>query len=158
MAKKPSILPFNTVLDAVDRRDLGFYDRMSEEEKKEFKKKSFVFLRAASCVAEYEDTAMDYLLAVNMFANKGWFDLAKHPELQWKLLALCGMGSRVRHTWIDMSKKESRNGFAKILEDKYPQLNDEELDLLESKMDKKAKKHFLEDMGYDDGQINTILK
>ena len=37
-------------------------------------------------------SARDYIFMVNELFNKNFYDLTKHPELQWLLLSVCGSG------------------------------------------------------------------
>lgn len=91
-------------LRAVDRKDRTFRSRMTEEQQKKFS--PYVMMRYAASVEGGVDLQAYYLIAANENANKYFFDLNKHPELQWLCCTTVspGMGTH-RHYWF--------NGFAK---------------------------------------------
>lgn len=99
MAKERKLDIFD-VLAAVDRRDLGWLDRQPPEAKKEFA--APVVLRWASSVQG--PNAEHYLWLVNEIANIDFHTLYQHPELQYKLIAMCGVGKNQRHQWITNAK------------------------------------------------------
>jgi hypothetical protein len=74
-------------------------------------------------------------MATNENVNKHFFDLSKHPELQWLSCTTVspGMGTQ-RHYWHN-TKKDSKNTDAyqkkltKMVREKKPNLSDEEIDL-----------------------------
>lgn len=99
MAKERKLDIFD-VLGAVDRRDLGWLDRQPDDVKKEFA--APVVLRWASTVQG--ENAEQYLWLINDIANIDFHTLYQHPELQYKLIAMCGAGRSQRHQWITNAK------------------------------------------------------
>lgn len=100
MTKEYKLDIFET-LRAIDKRDYGFLDRQPEDAKKAFAPR--VVMRWASSVnngplSEY------HIEVINEVVNKNMDALSKHPELQFKLMALCGSGSTQRHKWINIAK------------------------------------------------------
>lgn len=159
MSKKQDYkLDIFKVLEAIDKRDFGFYKNLSDEEKKNFA--GIVAMRWLSSVSGSKDLQEYYVLAVNETANKNFWSsgLKDHPELQYLTLARAGCGAKQRHEWIKGPTKKSSNKIYDFLKKYYPTANIEELDLF-------FEKNTLEDMieiakmlGMQDDEIKEIRK
>lgn len=150
-------LPLNKVLSAMDRKDKKFYDNLSDEERKAFS--AFLMNRYASSVKG--DSALQewWLIATNKRVNTHFFELAKHPKLQWLLLTTAspGMGTAF-HEWIPGGKKKtSKNKTEKAIKRLYPNAKPDEIEMLSAINTKKEIKEYLENLGYDDKQIKELL-
>ena len=150
-------LPLNRVLGAMDRKQKGFYDSLTDEEKKAFS--AFLMNRYASSVKG--DSALQewWLIATNKRVNTNFFDLSKHPKLQWLLLTTAspGMGT-VYHEWIPHKKKDAvNNKILKTLKKLYPFAKQDELELMASINTKADIKTHLENMGYDKKEIKEMI-
>lgn len=88
-------------LSAIDRKDYGYYDRLTDEQKKKFV--PFMILHWISTVKGSGDLQSYYLQSVNLNANKYLFDehIQKNPKLQWLMLCASspGLGKQM-HQWI----------------------------------------------------------
>lgn len=89
------------LLKAADRRDQEFYDRQPAEGQKGFAPR--VALRWMSSVAG--QNAEVQLALVNEMVNVDFDALREYPDLQYRLMALCGLGGRQNHKWIDMARQ-----------------------------------------------------
>lgn len=91
-------------LAAIDRKDYGYYDRLTEEQKKKFV--PFMLIQWTSAVKANSKLQQYYLLATNDFANKYLFNenVQKHPKLQWLMLCTIGLGTKQFHQWIPQIK------------------------------------------------------
>ena len=69
-------LPLNKVLGAMDRKHKGFFDTLSDEEKKAFS--PFLMNRYASSVKGESALQEWWLIATNKRVNTNFFDLTKH--------------------------------------------------------------------------------
>lgn len=99
-----------------------------------------------------------YILMTNEVVNLGFWELSKHPELQWKLMCAAGSGATQRHGWIPLgSKRKVVSKVDAALLELYPQLNNEELTLLRSKYTTESFKQLLLDMGKPDGEIKPLV-
>ena len=150
-------LPLNRVLGAMDRKQKGFYDSLTDEEKKAFS--AFLMNRYASSVKG--DSALQewWLIATNKRVNTNFFDLSKHPKLQWLLLTTAspGMGTAY-HEWIPHKKKDAvNNKILKTLKKLYPFAKQDELELMASINTKADIKTHLENMGYDKKEIKEMI-
>lgn len=99
MSKK---LALGKVLDALDNRNISFYDTLSDDEKKEFQ--PFVLMRFMSSSSNSPIESKYSLISTNEIVNKHFWDLSKEKELHARLLSACGLGSKQRHDWITGTK------------------------------------------------------
>ena len=143
----------NRVLPAIDRKDTEFYSNLTDEERKAFK--PFVLIRFASSV-ENRILQEWCLCATNERVNKHYFDVAsKYPDLVWALLTStsAGMGTQ-RHNYIKTKPRHTVN--SKLLDEFYPHLNEQELQILNSKYTKAELKQLARDHGWDEKDVKKI--
>jgi len=152
-AKKVSI-PMKDMLKAIDTNDFDFYSRLDAKHKKAFS--PWITMRCASSASS--SAAYHYLLMVNDIVNVDFSSLKKHPELQWKLLAVCGQGSQTYHPWLAPAKGKTRSKLHKFLLDIYPNSNESELNLLLAMNDKEDITALAEKHGYSDKEIKELFK
>ena len=138
-------LNINNEMRQFDRKNRDFYDELTDDEKKKFS--TYLMLKWGANVDSTDpELAGYYVLAVNENVNKHFFDLSRHPKLQWLLATTVSpdMGTP-RHTWIAPKKKETGlSAKKKQLAKLYPHYKDDEIDLLAQITDQK--------------EINTLLK
>ena len=123
-------LPLSRVLAAIDQKDYDFYDRLDPGQQKQIS--PFLLNRYTSLVKGDSDLHAYYLMATNQRVNSNYFSLSKHPKLVWQLLCTCspGMGKQF-HQWVGLKKKKTNNGKIKQqLEVIYPNMKQDELDLI----------------------------
>ena len=90
-------------MNCFDCKDRAFYDNLTADERKKFS--NFLMIRYGSSVQGSRDLQEFYLISCNERLNKHFFNITKHPKLQW----LCatsvspGLGSH-RHQWIAPKK------------------------------------------------------
>jgi hypothetical protein len=114
----------------LDLKNRQFYNELTPEERKKFS--NFLMIRWGSSVQGPQELQEYYVQSCNHYFNKHFFSLNKHPELQWLCATAVspGMGSH-RHQWIAPKKKEGSNSSVrKKLAEFYPNMKDDELDLL----------------------------
>jgi len=89
------------VLAALDKKDYGYYDRLTDEQKR--KVVPFVLIHWMSAIKADEGLARYYVMSTAEYANKHLFSefVQKHPKLQWMMLcsASPGLGKQF-HQWI----------------------------------------------------------
>lgn len=141
---------------AFDRKDRAYYDKFTEEEKKKFS--TYLMLRYGASVTGSNDLQAYYLRATNERVNKNFFDLNKHPKLQWLLCTTVSpaMGKQ-HHYWQGSKKKEGNNKAQKFLAKLYPTLKQDEIDLLAQINDKRDIERLARELGLDDKQIKAEL-
>lgn len=123
-------LKMGDVLAAIDRHDLSYLSSLDEHTRRGFAPP--VILRMASTALG--ETAPYWLLAVNERANVHFWDCP--PDLQYRLLASCGLGRRERRQWIEMAgRRGSGERLREFLRQEWPGTNDLEIDILLAQMD-----------------------
>lgn len=136
-------------IEAIDRKDYGYYDRLTPEQKKGFS--PFMLLQYASSVKGNKDLQQYFIRSANYHANTHLFSEAviKHHKLQWLMLCASspGLGKQF-HPWIpqikdkvsklkeDAKEKEMKDYFSKI----YPKGKAEDITLLSKEFVKQQKR------------------
>jgi hypothetical protein len=113
-----------------DRKDRKFYDSLTDEERKKFS--NYLMIRWGSAVQGSTDLQEFYLISTNERLNKQFFDINRHPKLQWLCATTVspGMGTH-RHQWISPKKKEAgESGIKKQLLELYPRMKADEIALM----------------------------
>jgi hypothetical protein len=145
-----SDLHLNTVLGALDQKDMKFWDRCTTEQQKKIA--PFLLNRYMSLVKGNQELAAYYLIATNQRVNTSYFALSKHPKLVWQLLCTVspGMGKQF-HQWVGNKKKgASSKGLSDIrkqLSVIYPNMKEDELDLMSTITTKKELKELAKASG-----------
>jgi hypothetical protein len=143
-------------MKAFDRKDRNYYDKFTDEERKKFS--TYLMLRWGATVSGSEDLQAYYLMATNERVNKNFFDLSKHPKLQWLCCTTVspGMGKQ-HHQWIATKKKDGNNKAHKFLTELHPHLKPDEIELLVKINDKRDIENLAREHGYDDKTIKAKL-
>jgi hypothetical protein len=91
--------------------------------------------------------------------NKYFFDLAKLPELQWLSATTVSPGlGKQYHKWIGLKKKGSGNNkIRKFIEQHWPNLAPDEVELMEQLNDPKDFRDMARQFGYTDERIKADL-
>jgi hypothetical protein len=113
-----------------DRKDRTFYDNLTPEERKKFS--NFLMIRWGSAVEGSRDLQEFYVISCNERFNKHFFDLGKHPKLQWLLATTVSpdLGTP-RHPWIAPKKKEAGlSAKRKALMEIFPTYKSDEIDVM----------------------------
>jgi len=114
----------------LDTKNRDFYDELTLEERKKFS--TFLMLRWGSAVDGAQELQEYYVQSCNHYLNKHFFDLSKHPKLQWLCATAIspGMGT-MRHNWIAPKKKEAgASAKRKQLQEIYPAYKDDEIEVM----------------------------
>jgi len=130
-----------------DRKDRDFYDNLTDDEKKKFS--NFLMIRWGSSVNGSKEMQEYYLIATNERLNKHFFNISKHPKLQWLCATTVSPGMGVqRHNWISLKKKEAGvNSIRKQLGELFPHLEDDSLDLMATLNTQKDINEYLKKLG-----------
>lgn len=143
---KPKLDIFK-MLRGIDQKDYSFYDNLDEEERKGFS--GYLGLKWAASVEGSPELQHYYLASTNYYANRNFFDINKHPKLQWLTLVASspGLGTQ-KHKWFAMKKKDSKgNDVKKQLSEMYPTYKDEDIELLSKFVTKKELKEYAKSCG-----------
>lgn len=142
---------------AFDRKDRNYYDKFTDEQRKQFS--TYLMLRYGASVNGSTDLQSYYLMATNERVNKWFFDLNKHPKLQWLSCTTVSpnMGKQ-NHYWQKSKPKEGNNNKAqKFLSRLYPNTKSDEIELLATINDKRDLDNLARELGFDDKQIKSEL-
>jgi hypothetical protein len=136
---------------AYDRKDRDYYDKFTDEEKKQFS--TYLMLRYGASVGGNKDLQAYYLMATNKYVNKHFFDLNKHTKLQWLMCTTVSpnMGNQF-HYWLAAKKKEgkSTNKLRKVVGELYPNMKSDEMDMFLSMNTEKEIKELVKEHGVED--------
>ena len=113
-----------------DLKNRNFYDELTPEERKKFS--NYLMIRWGSSVQGSRELQEYYVQSCNHYFNKNFFAINRHPKLQWLCATAVSPGMGVhRHQWISTKKKQAVTGTViKQLAELYPDMRDDELDLL----------------------------
>lgn len=154
MAYKFDIFP---ALKAMDQHDLSYMDRLPSEEAKGFVYP--VALRFAATVVNASPEVRDwYILSVNERVNNHGDLLWNFPDLQYRLLASCGVGQVQRHEWLAPTKKASPSDtLMAFLSNYWPDAKDDELKFVISQIDEEELLRLTTDAGCTAAESKEIL-
>ena len=150
-------LSINNEMTQFDRKNREFYDELTDEERKKFS--TYLMLRYGASVEGTADLQEWYLRVTNERMNINFFDLGKHPKLQWLLATTVspGMGTQ-RHYWQGAKKKEGSNSKAvKFITQLYPHMKQDEVELLADLNTTKELKELAKQSGWTDQDIKKAL-
>ena len=143
-------LPLNEIFMAMDMDAKGAFDEWSDEERKEL---NFWLLNwYASSVAGSRDAKEWAVVSTNEYYNKNWNILGtRHPKLQWQLLCATHNASRKsrQHVWQGLKQKGGDVKVVKWLKEMFPNMKEDEVNLLATISTKQELKQYAEDHGLD---------
>ena len=133
-----------------DSKVRNFYDELTDEERRKFS--NYLMIRWGSAVQGSRELQEFYVIATNERLNKHFFNVGKHPKLQWLMATSVspGMGTH-RHQWIAPKKKEAgSNEIKKALMEIYPTMKMADIEALAAITDKKEIREHLRQHGHAD--------
>jgi hypothetical protein len=130
-----------------DRKNRNFYDELTDEERKKFS--NYLMIRWGSSVQGSKELQEYYVLSCNERFNKHFFDLGRHPKLQWLCATTVSPDMGVhKHQWIAPKKKEPGVGtIKKQLQELFPHLKDDEIEVMAQINTKKDIDAYIKSMG-----------
>ena len=150
-------LSIKSEMAAFDNKDRSFYDSLTLEERKKFA--PFLMIRYGSAVSGSPELQEWYLRATNERLNVNFFDIGRHPKLQWLLCTTVSpsMGKQY-HEWIAPKKRISEgNKVQKFIRTMYPELKEDEIALLGRLNSKDDIKQLARELGFDEKRIKDEL-
>ena len=148
-------LPLKDILAAVDMGAKSVWDELDDQERKQV---SFWLLnRYISAVQGSRDKQELAVFKTNEYYNKNWNVLGmKHPKLQWQLLCQAGGTGKIEfHPWIGLKQKKSANSkVTKFLQDRFPNMKKDEVELLARISTTKEIKEYAESLGMDKKDVD----
>jgi hypothetical protein len=132
-----------------DLKNRDFYDELTPEERKKFS--NYLMIRWGSAVEGSRELQEFYVISCNERLNKHFFNVSKHPKLQWLMATSVSpdLGSQ-RHPWIAPKKKQAgASTKRKALAAMYPHYKDDEIDVMMQIVSDKEIKQYTKDSGND---------
>lgn len=130
---------------AVDFRNKDYYDRIDDKEKSLYS--PYMIMRYASSVSGDRFYQEHYLEMINECVNKHLFTLSgKHKKLCWILTSMCGSLKQQFHPWVKPMKKVP-NKSLKTLLDLYPDMKEQDVEVLDKVITDKELEQLLEQHG-----------
>ena len=153
-AKKAPAIPLKDVMAAIDKKDRGFYNRLTAEQKKAFS--AWMMMRYCSSVQGRD--AANYIFMTNELVNYQFMEVSKHPELQWLLLSACGVGKIQFHPYLKPpNSKKKKNKVTEFLYELNPHMKAEDIQILVDLNTKEELQQLAQEHGYDDKSIKDIF-
>tara|TARA_B110000503_G_scaffold136761_1_gene219732 strand:- start:520 stop:987 length:468 start_codon:yes stop_codon:yes gene_type:complete len=143
-------LAIKEILSWIDNGESAIWNHLEDDHKKQI---SFWLLnRYVSGVQGSRDKQELAVFKTNEYYNKHFNDIGigkdrGHQKLMWQLLCMCGnTGKDEFHPWIGFKKRDGSTGAAvKLLEQIYPNLKNDEVELLARISTKKELKALAEE-------------
>lgn len=150
-------LNINTEMAALDQKNREFYDDLSDDERKKFS--TYLMLKWGAGVEGDPDLQEYYLRATNENVNVNFFDLGRHPKLQWLLSTSASPGlGRQRHYFVKPSKGSGSNPCLKFLTKMYPTHKLSDLELLVQLNDQRYFEDLARKHGWSEEEIRNFFK
>ena len=142
---------FKEMIPALDAGIKDMWDAAGEEGQKEIKGDLWNLNRYMSSVSGSREKQELAVFKTNEYYNKNWAVLGnKEAKLQWLLLCQCGnTGKKEFHPWIGLKKKSGDGAALKLLEKIYPNMKQDEVELLARISTKKELKELAEEHNID---------
>lgn len=157
MSKNTYKVDIKNVMNALDTRDHSWYDKLTEEEKKDIS--IWQIMRfMSSCQSKSDDIEYHYLIMTNEIVNTHFNLLRNDPELQFKLLQIVGLGLKQYHPWIPPAKRQKTNKLFDFFLERYPTYREDDVYDLLSISTKEEIIKFLQDNGLSDEEIKELTK
>jgi len=147
---------FKEILPAIGRKDRNFYNKLPVESKKSSTTNFWMIHRWATCPIKNKE---HYILFVNELCNRNYSDISDHPELQWLLLSVIGLGNEKYYKqWVGVPNSRVKDSKIDLfLLEVYPTISDDELNLLKELNTEDDFRNLAKEMGYNDKQISDIF-
>ena len=143
---------FKELIPSIDMGFKELYDAAGEDGKKDIKLDLWNLNRYISSVkGNYEKTALA-VFKTNEYYNKNFNDLQKnHKQLLWQLLCASGGTGKIEfHQWLGLKqKKDSNSKSVKLLAQIYPNMKQDEVELLARISTKKEIKELATEHGFE---------
>lgn len=123
-------LPVKDILAAFDMGAKDVWNELTDDEKKQVN--FWLLNRYMSSVKGNREAQELAVFKTNEYYNKNWNELGtRHPKLQWQLLCQAGNTGKIEyHQWIGLKQKGSNDKAVKFLQQVYPNMKQDEVELL----------------------------
>jgi hypothetical protein len=136
----------------LDRKNRGFYDELTDEERKRFS--NYLMIRWGSTVSASQDMQEYYVQSTNYHLNRNFFAINRHPKLQWLSATAVSPGlGAFDHQYIKLrgrDDKKSANDVKKRLMNLFPAWKINDIETLASMIDARELREYERDHGAND--------
>ena len=118
---------------ALDLKKRDWYDDLAPVYQRKFS--PYLMIRWGSAVQGTPELQEYYLLSTNQRLNRHFFSVnsSRHKKLLWLMATAVSPDIGVhRHVWIANRRRESNNSRTKIIRQYFPNLRDDEVELMAS--------------------------
>ena len=142
-------LNIRSEMAALDRKDRDFYRSLTDEERRKFS--TYLMIRWSSAVSGPRDLQEYYVQSANHFINRDFFTINRHPQLQWLCATAVSPNTGTHnHIWIKPPSRESGRGkLRRRIEQLYPTMKPQDIDVLCSLTDEKEIRAIERDHGIE---------
>ena len=142
-------LPIKDILAAIDMGAKSVWDEFSDEERKQIN--FWLLNRYVSSVKGSRENQELAVFKTNEYYNKNWNEFGtRHPKLQWQLLCQAGNTGKIEyHQWQGFKKKQGNNNAINFLLKLYPNMKQDEVELLAGISTKKELKELAKEHDID---------
>lgn len=146
-------LPVKDILAAIDMNAKSVWNELSDDEKKQVN--FWLLNRYLSSVNGKRELQELAVFKTNEYYNKNWNSLGtRHPKLQWQLMCISGNTGKIEyHQWIGLKQKGKGTKAVKLLQQIYPNMKDDEVELLAQLSTTKELKQLAEEHGIEDVKL-----
>lgn len=157
MTKKDDFL-FKIAIPEIDLGNKSMWEEFNDDERTKAEKSFWVLNRYISnAETSNRQHTEHFVLTVNEYFNKHWFTLQKHPKLMWQLLSMCSWDGKKTffHKWIGLGK-DNNNKRYKLLQSAYPDMKDDEIELLLEISTDDELKELARELSWTDKEIKDL--
>lgn len=141
---------------AMDTKQRDFYDELTDEERREFS--TFITMKYSANVEGISELQEWYIQASNQRVNQNYFLLSKHPKLQWLLCTTVSPNMGIQnHYWLKKNETKPNNKGRKFLENQFPNLSEEEIELMLAVNSTEQLREQARKLGWDEKRIRDEL-
>jgi len=141
---------------AIDTDSKSVWNEYTDEERTQIIKEKFWLLnRYISLVKGKRDAQEWAVIATNELYNKNWNVISKHYKLLWQLLCCTHNVKRQPrvHDWVPLKKKGGKNLASKFLLNLYPNMKEDDAELLARISTKAELKELAQDLGHEKNDV-----
>ncbi len=150
-------LTIKTEMQAIDTKNRTWYNSLTDEEKKSLN--IWVLTRYLSSVKHsIKDFETHYIEWTNELINTHSNILRTHPELQFKLMQVVGLGKAQFHPWLAPGKRGKDNKVLKWVKEHNLEWNDDECDLYISLTPKEEIQDLMLQHGMELKEVKKLFK
>lgn len=149
-------IPIDQVMSAVDRRNGDYYSKLTNEDRKSVN--TFMTQRWASQVQGSREIQEHYLVTINDLSNIDYIaTTSQHDEMRWRVIALCGLGSKLRHEFIP-PRGQKKDRLTAWLIERFPSLSDDEIELFREINGNDSLEEIARSQNVSDNDIKELFK